>query len=153
MILIKKITPAEELAKIVDEINRASWDEDNEMLEYGVESLAAYIKRQDTIFITCHDVSSGQATLMGVASSRLEIKPHGKEPWLYVDEVNVCSDQRQKGAGKAIMRHLIEFARESGCEEVWLATEADNTPAKALYQSLDPDDVAEVVGYTFETHD
>ena len=46
---------------------------------------------------------------------------------------------------------LIEFAEQSGCEEVWLGTEVENAPANALYQSLDPDDVANVIGYTYET--
>ena len=86
-----------------------------------------------------------------MASSRIEIKPYDQELWLYVDEVDVCSDQRQKGAGKAIMSKLIEIAKDKGCEEVWLGTEVDNLPANALYRLLDPDDVANVVGYTFET--
>ena len=153
MIVIKKITPADNLAKLVDEINQAAWDETNEMTEYDAESLLAYLERQDTIFVTCHNVVTDQATLMGIASSRIEMKPYGKELWLYVDEVDVCSDQRQKGAGKAIMNHLIAFARETGCEELWLGTEVENAPANALYQSLDPDDVAEVIGYTYETDD
>ena len=74
----------------------------------------------------------------------------GKERWLYVDEVDVCADQRQKGAGKAIMEKLIALAETADCEEVWLGTEADNLAANALYRSLDPDDIGEVVGYTFE---
>ena len=63
----------------------------------------------------------------------------------------MCADQRKKGAGKAMMNKLIEIARAQGCEELWLGTEVDNSPANALYKSLDPDDVAQVVGYTFET--
>ena len=88
---------------------------------------------------------------MGMASGRFEIKPYGQERWLYVDEVDVCADQRQKGAGKAIMQRLIELAEQAGCEELWLGTEVDNAAANALYRSLQPDDVSQVVGYTFET--
>jgi len=103
------------------------------------------------LFVACHDITEGGRTFMGMASSRLEIKPYAKERWLYVDEVDVCSDQRQKGAGKALMRKLIEFANENGCEEVWLGTESDNQAANALYRSLDPGDVAQVIGYTYNT--
>jgi ribosomal protein S18 acetylase RimI-like enzyme len=81
----------------------------------------------------------------------MEIKPYDKERWLYVDEVDVCSEQRKKGAGKAIMRKLIEIAEDTGCDEVWLGTEVDNQPANALYRSLDPDEVEQFIGYTYET--
>lgn len=137
----------DDLTHLVQQINKASWDESNEMSEYDVNSLKVYLQRQDTIFVACHD---SDGTLLGIASSRLEIKPYDQELWLYVDEVDVCSDKRRKGAGKLIMQTLIEIANDRGCEELWLGTEADNVPANSLYRSLDPDDVASVVGYTYE---
>jgi ribosomal protein S18 acetylase RimI-like enzyme len=67
-----------------------------------------------------------------------------------VDEVDVCVEQRLKGVGSLMMRWLIEFARDEGCDEVWLGTEVDNDAANALYRRLEPDDVGDVVGYTWE---
>ena len=153
MINVKIITPADDLSKVVHEINHASWDSANEMSVYEVESLSTYLERQDTLFVTCHDISSDPPTLLGIASSRIEMKPYGKELWLYVDEVDVCSDQRRKGAGKAIMQKLIEVAYEKGCEEVWLGAEVDNMAANALYLSLKPATVSRVAGYTFEINE
>ncbi len=150
MIEVNRMTPADDLNKIVHEINHAAWDSTNEMSEYDVASLSIYLERQDTLFVTCHDVTSDPPTLLGIASARIEIKPYGRELWLYVDEVDVCSDQRRKGAGKAIMQKLIEIAREKGCEEVWLGAEVENLAANALYLALEPDDVSQVVGYTFK---
>lgn len=144
---------AGQLANLVDEINHAEWDDANEMSTYDVPSLLAYLERQDTLFVVCHETSPAGRTLLGFASSRLEMKPYAREKWLYVDEVDVCSNQRQKGAGSAIMRKLLEFAWQADCEEVWLGTEADNIAANALYKSLDPDDVGSVVGYTYEADD
>jgi len=153
MIDVNVITLSDNLQKIVSEINNASWDGANEMASYDVEALSTYLERQDTLFVACHDVSSNPPKLLGIASSRIEIKPYGKELWLYVDEVDVCSDQRLKGVGKTIMRKLIEIAHEKGCEEVWLGAEAENAAANALYLSLKPEEVAQVVGYTFETNE
>ena len=48
------------------------------------------------------------------------------------------------------MRSLIEIAKAHECDELWLGAEADNFPANALYRSLDPDEVSNVVGYTYE---
>ena len=103
----------------------------------------------DTRFVACHDVGADGRTLLGIASARVEPKPYGGERWLYVDEVDVCADQRRRGAGRAMMRTLIDLARDAGCEEVWLGAERDNHAANALYRALDPDEVAEVIGYTY----
>ncbi|XOV84779.1 MAG: GNAT family N-acetyltransferase [bacterium] len=150
MLTVTQIGPDDDLERLTNQINQAAWDEANEISNYDPVSLAAYIDCQDTLFVVCHDVTTSGSTLMGMASCRFEIKPYGQERWLYVDEVDVCADQRQKGAGKAIMLKLIELAEAADCEEVWLGTEADNDAANALYRSLKPDDIGEVVGYTFE---
>lgn len=150
MIVVNVITIDDDIQKLVKEINQASWDDANEMSPYGVEGLLAYLARQDTVFIACYSIVNNDRTLLGIASARLEIKPYDHLRWLYVDEVDVCADQRKKGAGKAIMRKLLEIANDVGCAEVWLGTEIDNQAANALYQSLDPDDVAQFVGYTYE---
>lgn len=153
MITVTVISIDDDLQRLVDEINSASWDDANEMSEYGVEALAEYLTSQDTLFVACHDISERDRTLLGFASSRFEVKPYDRSRWLYVDEVDVCADQRQRGAGKAIMRKLIEVAENSGCEELWLGTEVDNQAANALYRSLDPDEVETFIGYTYETDD
>lgn len=152
MVAVKIISLSDNLQEIVNEINNASWDDANEMSLFDVESLSSYLERQDTLFIACHDVSSNPPKLQGIASSRIEIKPYGKELWLYVDEIDVCADHRLKGVGKAIMRKLIEIAREKGCEEIWLGSDVKNSAANALYLSLKPKEITQVVGYTFEVH-
>ena len=148
---ITEISINDELDAIVADINRASWDEANEISTYDVDSLKAYLKREDTIFITCYETSVDGAVLLGMASSRLELKPYKKTRWLYVDEVDVCADHRKKGAGKKMMQALLDIAQSRGCEELWLGTEVDNVAANALYQSLEPDDVLTFNGYTYET--
>lgn len=153
MIVVKTITAEDNLQQIVDEINQASWDGANEMSVYDTESLSAYLEHQGSLFVACHEIFENQTTLLGIALSRVEIKPYKQQRWLYVDEVDVCADQRQKGAGRAMMRKLIEIARERGCKELWLGTELDNIPANALYQSLKPDDVEKFIGYTYKIDD
>ncbi|TGD76236.1 GNAT family N-acetyltransferase [Mangrovimicrobium sediminis] len=144
------VTICDDLDHLVQQINCASWDDSNEVCEYDVESMKEYLQRQDTVFVACHDT---EGTLLGIASSRIEIKPYGRELWLYVDEVDVCSDKRRKGAAKLIMQTLIGIARTRGCKELWLGAEVDNMPANALYHSLHPDQVASVVGYTYRMKD
>lgn len=153
MIIVDVIDAKHDLKRLVAEINSAAWDDANDMGEYEAAALREYVGHQDTIFIACHDVSDGDRTLLGIASARLEIKPYDRSRWLYVDEVDVCADKRRRGAGKAMMQRLLEIAQAAGCTEVWLGTEVTNQAAKALYRSLDPDEVAEFVGYTYELTD
>ena len=153
MLTVTVVRQTDDLERTTNEINQASWDAANEMSTYDAASLSAYLDRQDTLFVVCRDLSEPGKRLMGVASCRFEIKPYAQERWLYVDEVDVCADQRQKGAGKAIMQKLIALAEEADCEEVWLGTEADNKAANALYRSLQPDNIGDVVGYTYEMQD
>lgn len=147
---VSVVTAKDNLTRLVEEINSAAWDDANEMSSYDTASLLAYLERQDTLFVACYVKENSSRTLLGFASSRFELKPYGGEKWLYVDEVDVCSDQRQKGAGTAIMRKLFDLASNAGCAEVWLGTEVENVAANALYNSLEPDDVAQVIGYTYE---
>ena len=153
MIVVEIISKDDDLTKLAEEINSAQWDEANEISQYDTAALWEYLNHQGTVFLACHEVVEGGKTLLGIASSRIEIKPYGRERWLYVDEVDVCADQRRRGAGKAMMKRLFEIAADADCEEVWLGTEVTNGAANALYRSLGPDEVDQVIGYTYELDD
>lgn len=150
MFTTEQITIDHDLGRLVSEINEASWDEANDIVAHHVDDLAAYLERSDTVFVACHHVDGASCTLFGIASGRLEIKPYGRERWLYIDEVDVCADRRRNGAGRAIMETLFEVAREAGCVEVWLGTETDNDAANALYGSLAPSERETFVGFAWE---
>jgi len=150
MIVVRAVTMDDDLMLLVSEINSATWDQANEMSTYDTEGLSEYLRGQDTVFLACHDVVEGRRTLLGMASARLQTKPYGQERWLYVDEVDVCADQRRRGAGTALMKELLAIADHAACNEVWLGADAENVSANALYRSLSPDDVARVVGYTYD---
>lgn len=138
----------DDLDKLCQQINSAHWDEANDLCDYDAASLAYYLRQADTLFLACHESSTGK--LMGIASGRILPKPYEKSRWLYVDEVDTAADQRKRGAGRAIMQAFLEIAQSEACDEVWLGTEPDNEPANALYQSLKPSEIESFVGYTWE---
>lgn len=148
---IRFITLEDDLQSLVKHINAATWDEGNDIDDYETDALRHYLKQQDTLFLACYLQQGKTSQLAGIASARLQHKPYDNEKWLYIDEVDTSVDFRQQGVGTALMRSLLAFATENDCEEVWLGTEIDNEAANALYRSLQPDDIAEVVGYTFIT--
>ncbi len=146
--IVTVLTPQHDLEALCREINNAQWDEANDLCDYDADSLAYYLQQADTVFLACHAGDGG--ALMGIASGRILYKPYEKSRWLYVDEVDTAVDQRQRGAGRAMMMSFLDIAKREGCDEVWLGTEPDNEPARALYRSLSPAEEEPFVGYTWE---
>lgn len=146
---VQFITVADDLQTLVAQINAATWDEGNDIDEYELDALHNYLNQQDTIFIACYRIHQSTSQLAGIASARVQHKPYDNGRWLYIDEVDTSVDFRQQGVATALMNCLLEFAENNDCQEVWLGTEVDNHAANALYRSLEPDDIAAVVGYTY----
>ena len=147
---IKIASLEDDLKALAEQISQSSWDAENDGDDYSSESLETYLKKEDTIFVACYLEEVGEQVLAGMSSGRIEQKPYNFEKWLYIDEVDTCSNHRQKGAGTAMMNALLKCAKDNDCEEVWLGTESDKDVARKFYESLDPDEIDEVVGYTFE---
>lgn len=56
----------------------------------------------------------------------------GTEMFLY--ELSVHPERRNRGIGKALVGALGDLARERGCYGMWVATEPDNAAAIATYR-------------------
>ena len=87
--------------------------------------------------------------LVGMASGAVVLMPD-KAPSFYLDEIGVHRDWRRRGIGMALGRAVLEEARALGCAGVWLATEADNAPARALYARLGAEAQSGVVVYSWD---
>jgi len=55
----------------------------------------------------------------------------GTEMFLY--ELAVAEQHRNRGVGRALVAALADLARELGCYGMWVATDADNTAALKAY--------------------
>ncbi|PWW10109.1 GNAT family N-acetyltransferase [Mangrovibacter plantisponsor] len=139
----------DDLEKIISDINNASWDASNQIFGYSESALRNYLSMEGVIFLSCYSSGGNDEKLLGISSSRIEMKPYNNDCWLYIDEIDVCMDQRQKGVGKFIMQKLLQLAREHNCKEVWLGAESENHAANMLYNSMNPDEVSEIIGYSY----
>lgn len=77
---------------------------------------------------------------VGMASGTVLLHPD-KPPAMFVNEVGVRDSHLRRGIGGAVTEELFTIARARGCEGIWLGTEADNTPALALYRKLGGDEL------------
>ena len=55
---------------------------------------------------------------------------------LYIDDICVDKQARGKHVGKALYEHVIDYAREIGCNNVTLNVWEGNDPALSFYKSM-----------------
>jgi ribosomal protein S18 acetylase RimI-like enzyme len=83
----------------------------------------------------------------------------GNEYWhpdkptqFWVNEMGVSPQYQRRGIGRRLLNTMLGVARDRGCREVWLGTENDNEPARALYRSAGGKE-EQFVMYTFDLSD
>jgi ribosomal protein S18 acetylase RimI-like enzyme len=74
----------------------------------------------------------------------------GTEMFLY--ELSVHPDHRERGVGRALVRALADFARDRGCHGMWVGTEPDNAAALATYRAAGaaPPEPCVTLSWTFD---
>jgi N-acetylglutamate synthase len=76
-------------------------------------------------------VPAGYASLDGVAVGRGV--PQGE--WLGVYAMAVAPEARRRGLGRRVLRALLAWGREQGCERAYLVVVERNAPARSLYEA------------------
>src|SRR5271157_3915900 len=102
---------------------------DNAMLA-GVERLMEGVEAE--FLLASPDEDSPPA---GVAQLRFRFSVWEAAPDCWLEDVYVREDARRRGIGAALVRAVIERARERGARRVELDTREDNAAAIALYES------------------
>ena len=80
-------------------------------------------------------VARVEGRVVGMASAVVITQPD-KHPVLYVDEVGTADAYQRRGIATALMEAVLDAARQRGCTQAWLMTEADNAPARAFYRAI-----------------
>jgi ribosomal protein S18 acetylase RimI-like enzyme len=78
-------------------------------------------------------IDGGQ--VVGMASGVHYVHPD-KPAQMFINEVGVAPTHRRVGLARRLIEALLARARELQCIEAWVATDADNELARALYQSV-----------------
>lgn len=59
------------------------------------------------------------------------------ELMLLTYDITVAPDHRRRGIGTRLMKAALDLGKELGVARSWLVTEADNSAARRLYESID----------------
>jgi aminoglycoside 6'-N-acetyltransferase I len=79
-------------------------------------------------------VARCDGVVVGMASAFHYVHPD-KAPQLFVIEVGVSEAHRRRGLARRMLERLVALARELGCTEAWVLTDAENVAANALYRA------------------
>jgi len=106
-------------------------DEDIFDEKIDLDRLTAYLKEQSHIMV----VATSKNVVIGQVLAVVHRHPD-KPTELYIDDLAVSETLQRKGIATLMLNKIFSIGVERGCEEVWVATEPDNKPAKAFYKSL-----------------
>lgn len=84
-------------------------------------------------------VALDENLVVGFASGFQYLHPD-KPPQLFINEVGVGLAYQRQGIGRRLIEELLKLAKELGCREAWVATEAGNTAARGLYSATGGDE-------------
>ena len=121
---IRRLTAAD--AALLDHV-------DDDVFDLPVQpALAAqFLSRPDHLLV----VARVDGVVVGMASGVIYLHPD-KPLQLFINEVGVSARMEGRGIGTALMQSLLQHGRDLGCVEAWVATETDNTRARALYAKV-----------------
>lgn len=77
-------------------------------------------------------VALDRGTVVAMATGAVLLHPD-KPPQLFVNEVGTDPAWRRRGLARRLLALLLARGRELGCTAAWVATEAGNREARALY--------------------
>ncbi len=94
-------------------------------------------------------VALDRGEVIGFASGTVLMHPD-KPMSFFINEVGVHEDYRRRGIATRLVERICDLARDRGCQGIWLATEADNAPARALYRAMEARETGGLVMYDWE---
>jgi ribosomal protein S18 acetylase RimI-like enzyme len=142
MITIHSVTAAN--ARLLDRIDANVFDEKIQPV-----FLRAFLANPANLLV----VALENDAVVGMASGIAYGHPD-KPLQLFVNEVGVSPRFQRRGVGKQLVKALLRRGKEIGCCEAWVATEAGNVAARALYSALGgKEDDEQAVVYTYSLDD
>jgi aminoglycoside 3-N-acetyltransferase I len=94
-------------------------------------AVSAYLRDERNVFLWAREGGRAAGFLRGTVLGQLK----GTHPQIFLYEIAVLEEFRRRGIGRGLVEWLLRYAREAGCDEVFVFTDPGNTAAVALYRS------------------
>jgi GNAT superfamily N-acetyltransferase len=122
------------LAALLAELDRYYGATDEAPLNEQTAQIAALLFRSPPVAHVLLAWNDGQ--LVGLASYSFLWPAAGVTHSLYLKELYVAENARERGIGRALMAELYRIATEQDCSRVEWTADADNPPALQFYAAL-----------------
>ena len=96
---------------------------------WDVEQGERFLAHPDTLLL----VARWDGTACGFLSAYRLPRFDRRRAEVLLYEIGVDEQFQRRGAGRALIEEAKRWAAEVGAEELWVLTEDDNAPARALY--------------------
>lgn len=144
MVQLRRLEQSDsDLGDLAAQLNAA--DSEVSIKDFSALSLQKFLEDPDNFYL----LATIEGELAGAVHGYKLLHPTGAA-YLYIDEVDTVKRFRRQGVARAMLNEAFRIGRELGCMEVWLGTEHDNEPAKALYDGLGPNEVENGPIYTWK---
>ena len=131
---------------IVDEALAAELDTMfDEGVSWDAEQGQRFLTHPDTLLLVARWDGEACGFLSAYRLQRFDRR--GAEVLLY--EIGVEEPFQRRGVGRALVEEAKRWAADVGADELWVLTEDDNTPARALYAATGG---REETGFTMFTY-
>ena len=72
--------------------------------------------------------------IVGLLTSELQVKLHREKLQLFIEDLIVKEQKRNKGIGKALLENAINFAKENNCDIIELTSYNNEIEAHKFYE-------------------
>jgi GNAT superfamily N-acetyltransferase len=86
-------------------------------------------------------VAEDEGTIIGLAFFNLGVSIRIGGPYLWLNDLFVHQEHRNRGIARKLLLHLIYWAEKDGIKSIELETGINNSVTKHLYNSLDFHDI------------
>ena len=94
-------------------------------------NLAEFLRDESNVLIVAEIGGTPVGQVVGYILRRWDAKP----PKLFLYSIDVVESHRRQGIGRRLLEAFHEVGRESGCEEMFVPTDEQNTAAVRLYEA------------------
>jgi len=102
--------------------------------KYDVPALEALLKDPNRPIFVAETEGRVEGYCFCIRKSTRDDPVLWNEEELYIDDLCVDERSRGKGVAQALYRHVVAYARESGCDSVTLNVWEGNDRARAFYE-------------------
>ncbi len=121
---IIRITP--DTVAFLDRVDPDIFDAD-----IDADRLAAFVANRTHMMA----VAVAGGLVVGQVRGMIHAQPDGPNQ-LYIDNLGVAPAHQRKGIATQLLKELLSWGSENGCDDAWVATELDNEAARGLYSRL-----------------